>query len=197
MNATRHSFFAALSVILLTGSLSAHDQRQALDSSTVFYLGQTQNYIVYAPGGFRMVVDSAVHDGYSFAYVPDNERYDSCSLMITGVFYRLDPQSRKEKSFAAVLSADTADVRSHYGKSLTFAPLDTVRIATGEALRAFYLDDKTRFIPNVMVAYLDGGTEALIFELTIADLYPRFKAEEVYFRFLSNIKVLKKGKLKR
>ncbi len=171
------------------------DEEAVPDSNTAFFEGQASNYILYAPGRFRLIVEEAIDDGYSLAYVPEGDRYDSSGMMITALIYSFGKQRKKTPSYDEVVPSDTGDIRSHYGEDLTFEPLDSIVNASGESIRTYYLNDMTRFIPNIMVAYYDGGEEMLIFELTIAEGYPRFVAEEIFLGFLSEFKALKKGKL--
>ncbi|MDH4156737.1 MAG: hypothetical protein OEW00_05620 [candidate division Zixibacteria bacterium] len=168
---------------------------QFLDSNTAFYQGSAYDYVVYAPAGFVMVIQEPIIDGYSLAFVPETDRYDSCGVMITAVFYDLARHEKTGQVFEKILSSDTADMRRHYGENLVFRSVDSVLNANDEIIPTLYLEDKTRFIPNVMVSYYDGDTEMLIFELSIGEGYPRFLAEGVYIECLRKFKRLKHGQL--
>ncbi len=162
-----------------------------LDSNTAFYEGETQNYVAPPPPNFRLVTTEAAIDGYSFAFIPEHDSYDSASVMITATIYRLT-----ESGFDGVLTADTTALRKHYGPKLIVRPVDSLVLFNGDPTRTFYVDDKTRFIPTVMVSYCDGGSEIVIFELNIVDGgLPRFLAESIFTSCLQHVKVLKKGSL--
>ena len=177
--------------LVLALMTSAAPQEYVLDSNTAFYEGETQNYVAPPPPNFRLVTTEAANDGYSFAFIPVRDTYDSASLMITATIYRLT-----ESGFDEVLTADTTALREHYGPELIVRPVDSVFLFNGDPTRTFYVDAKTRFIPTVMVSYCDGGSEIVIFELNIADGgLPRFLAESIFTRCLQHVKVLKKGEL--
>ncbi len=181
---------------LKAGNLPEADNAgQFLDSNTAYYRGKLYDYVVYAPDGFVMVIEEPIKDGYSLAFVPETDRYDSCGIMITAVFYDLARHKKTGHSFERIVSSDTADMRRHYGENLVFRSVDSVLNANDEDIPTLYLEDKTRFIPNVMVSHYDGGTEMLIFELSIGEGYPRFLAEGVYLECLRKFKRLKHGQL--
>lgn len=171
------------------------DTLMSLDSNTAYFEGKTQDYIIYAPGGFKMLVDDAVAEGYSLAFIPETDRYDSCGMMLTVTIYKLEQKNKESWTFKNILSHDTADIRNHYGKDIIIEPYDSVFNATGDTVYTFYINDKTGFIPNVMISYYDGLTEMLIFELTISDSYPQILAEGIYLETIRRFKVLTRGQL--
>ncbi len=177
--------------LILALTTSAAPPEYVLDSNTAFYEGETHNYVIPRPDRFRLITDEAARDGYSFAFIPEHDSYDSASVMITATIYRLT-----ENNFEQVLTADTIALRDHYGPNMVVHAVDSVFLFNGDPTRTFYVDDKTRFIPNVMVSYCDGGSEIVIFELNIVDGgLPRFLAEGIYTQCLQRFKMLKKGEL--
>ncbi len=187
----RHAVVHALVLAALVASVAASEPEYFLDSNTAFYEGASVSYVIAPPAEFKLVVDRALDDGYSMAFIPEHDSYDSASVMITATFYRLT-----ENTFDEILTADTIALREHYDPKLIIRPVDSVFLFSGDPIKTYYVDDKTRFIPTVMVSYYDSGDEILIFELTIsASGLPRFLAERVYTSFLERVKVLKKGTL--
>jgi len=61
------------------------DEEAVPDSNTAFFEGQTNNYILYAPERFQLIVKEAIDDGYSLAYLLEGDRYDSSGMMITAL----------------------------------------------------------------------------------------------------------------
>jgi len=98
-------------------------------------------------------------------------------------------------SFEDVLTQDTVSLRKHYGDSLNIWEVDSVTTATGDMMRTFYVNDKRRFIPNVMISYFDGKTELVIFELIISERVLRVNAEDIFIDSIRRFKALKRGEL--
>lgn len=145
------------------------------DSNNAFYAGEKFNYVVKAPHHFKMITAEARSDGYSFAFVPDTLGYKKADVVIGVNIYKI-----RGLAFESVLTNDTSSMREHYGPNLVLRPVDSVRNGSGQMMTAFYLDDKSRFIPNVMTAYFCGDSEILIFELSIAPGVVRVKAEDIF-----------------
>ena len=58
-----------------------------------------------------------------------------------------------------------------------------------------YLSADKEFIPTVMVSYFDGGTEVVILELSVSELFPRFDAEPIFEKAMRLFRPLKKKSL--
>ena len=199
--------FSIIVVLLWTNALSAQDKEinrlfpeikdtlMTLDSNTAYFEGKIKDYIIYAPDGFKMLAKEAVTEGYSLAFVPETDRYDSCGMFITVTSYNLDHKEKNGRTFANILTHDTADIRSHFGENIIIEPYDSVFNATGDTVHTFYLNNKTGFIPNIMISYYDGSTEMLIFELLISNGYPQILAEGIYLETIRKFKVLTRGQL--
>ncbi|MBD3258201.1 hypothetical protein GF377_07185 [candidate division GN15 bacterium] len=163
---------------------------ETLDSNVAFYEGELLNYVVYPPKGFKMLLDEAAAEGYSFAFVPKEASYDRADVMIGVNIYRI-----RGLAFADVLKEDTANLRHHYGEDIDIRPVDSIMAYTGDLFTTFYIDHKQAFIPNVMIAYFDGGSEILIFELVISEDALRVEAEEQYVGCLEKFKAMPEGEL--
>ncbi|MCK4632977.1 MAG: hypothetical protein KAT79_06870, partial [candidate division Zixibacteria bacterium] len=87
------------------------DEGLVPDSNTAFFEGRASNYILYAPGQFQLIVDEAINDGYSLAYVPEGDRYDSSGMMITALIYSFGDNRKKTPSYDEVVPSDTGDIR--------------------------------------------------------------------------------------
>lgn len=155
-----------------------------------FYEGEQLNYVIQPPSGFRMIVPEAINDGYSFAFIPDSTVYDSADIVIGVNFFKL-----QGITFDEALVNDTIALREHYGESLDLWQVDSITTGSPDLIKTFYINDTTRFIPNVMVSYLDGETEMLILELVISEHVLRVTAEEAFLACLQNTKAMPKGKL--
>ncbi|MFQ5452740.1 MAG: hypothetical protein ACE5D6_00960 [Candidatus Zixiibacteriota bacterium] len=166
-----------------------------LDNNTAFYEGKALNYVIQPPDDFRMLIDEAADDGYSFAFIPEKETYDSASMIIGINIFRIKDKAQKKFSLDKLIEIDTTAFRQHYGKEIIISEVTPLKAFTGQLLRTFYLNDTTVFMPNVMLSYFDGGSEILIFDLSVSDAFPRFLAEKIYIKCVLKFKVLVKGKL--
>ncbi len=182
-------------VLLLAAGLCAQDEDKVLDNNTAFFEGDNYSYIMTPPDGFVMVTEPAVNDGYSFAFIPTDESYDSASVMIGINIFSVKEEIRKTFSLDDLITADTTSIRAHFGPSLIIEEVAPIVTKNQFTIRNFFLNDSTTFIPNVMFSYLDGGSEVLIFDLSISFDHPRFMAEQAYMDCLKRLKVLVKGKL--
>ncbi|MEW5796356.1 MAG: hypothetical protein AB1772_08330 [Candidatus Zixiibacteriota bacterium] len=163
-----------------------------VDSNTAFYKGETLSYVVYPPDQCRMVEQEATADGYSFGFIPEAQAYEDADLLIGVNIFKI-----RGLKFSEVLRQDTVALRDHYGPRVAIWPIDSVRAATGQLLPTFFINDTTRFIPNVMIAYVDGRTEMLVFELVISDRMTRIKAEDAFVQCLRRLKIMPIGELGR
>lgn len=176
--------------LCLAGGMAAQNGTPVLDSNTAYYEGENLRYVFPAPREFKMVTDEAIEDGYSFAFIPRHGDYRTALMTIGVNIYKI-----RGISFDAVLSQDTASIREHYGADLVISPVDSVMTGSGVPLRSFYLDSKSRFLPNVMISYFDGKTELVIFELVIDPNALRPKAEEIYLAAIQDFRAMRHGTL--
>lgn len=179
-----------LALAFLASGVPAQDRQVVTDSNTAFYEGENLRYVFPPAPALKMVTGEAANDGYSFAFIPKVDNYDSALMMVGVNIYKI-----RGLSCDTVISMDTSALRNHYGPDLLIRRVDSVFAASGEPLKTFYIDSKKRFLPNVMVAYFDGKTEIVIFELVIDPNAIRPKAEELFMACLTNFKALKRGTL--
>jgi hypothetical protein len=174
-------------------SVQAQDNMSEPDEVTrqgAFYEGEKLNYVMHPPSGYRMVDDEATQDGYSFAFVPDSSDYSQANVIIGVNIYKI-----RGLAYDKVIIEDTLALRRHYGDSLSIWEVDSVYIGSGQPVTTFYLNDHRRFIPNVMISYLNGGSELLIFELVITDHVFRVNAEEKFISCLKGVSALERREL--
>lgn len=174
----------------LFGVAHPDDYRTELDSNTAFYEGESLNYIMAPPPTFRMITKEAAQDGYSFAFIPESTTYEETDILIGVNIYKI-----RDLEFDRVIENDTSSLREHYGKDVKMHEVDSVRSETDDPYRTFYINSPDRILPNVMIAYLNGETELVIFELVISPVALRFVAEDKFVRCLRSVKVLPKGEL--
>lgn len=186
---------ALLALMPALATAQDDDSGRVIDDNTAFYEGATLSYIISPPNGFVMVEGEAAADGYSFAFVSEDETYGSASMLIGVNIFRIKEDLIGKISLGDIIAEDTSAIRQHFGSSLSIYEVDSVVTKAGLAIHNIYLNDTTRFIPNIMVSYLNGGTEILIFELSHTQKIPRFMAEQVYMECLERIKILVKNKL--
>ncbi|NOY88084.1 MAG: hypothetical protein GXO93_01680, partial [FCB group bacterium] len=151
------------------------------------YEGENHNYIIRPPDNFKMIIDEGSQDGYSFAFIPDSEDYDSASIIIGVNIYKI--AKKKNFDIEQLIENDTTSLRKHYGGNLSISNVAPLNNQNGDQLKTIYLNDTTRFIPNVMMAYYYGDDEVLIFDLDISPAIPRFLAEKIFTACLQHFKV--------
>jgi hypothetical protein len=174
-----------LSILLATTSVA---DKTKLDNNSAFYEGATYNYVMPSPPGYQMFVEEAGWEGYSFAFVPEKEKYATASVHIAVTIYK-----QTDITLAALLKRDTVQIRRDYGKNVVIRAVDPVKTSSGEIVKMFYVDDKSRFIPTVILAYLDGRTEFAAYQLSIAKDTPRFEAEIAFDETIRRTKLLERA----
>jgi len=132
-----------------------------------------------------MVDWEATADGYSFAFIPKAQTYDEADLMIGVNIFKI-----RGLAFDEVITNDTVAVREHYGDNVSIWPVDSIFAASGQTIPTFFVNDPSRFLPNVMISYVNGESELLVFELVITERAVRMKAEDVFIECLEKLKVL-------
>jgi len=178
-------------ILALTCAVAAQAEVETtLDSNTAFYEGETLNYIIHPPTDFQMIDWEATADGYSFAFIPEGQSYDEADLMIGANIFKI-----RGLSFDEVIVGDTIELRKHYGDEVSIWPVDSVFTASGHLVPTFFINDPSAFIPNVMISYVNGETELLVFELVITDRAVRMKAEDAFIECLEKLKVLPSAEL--
>ena len=185
----------ALCLLRLCLWMSPLYAQEITDSSTAFFEGADHAYTVTPPNGFKLLVDEARRDGYSFAFVPDEASYDIADLVILGSYMSMDAEAAADFSFKNFIADDTAQMRDYFGDLLTINKVEGITNFEGDTLPTVYLNDTSQFIPTVMISYFYRPRELFIFELVISESYPRFKAEDVFVQALLGFKSLKKGDL--
>ncbi|HKK19869.1 MAG TPA: hypothetical protein VJ983_00225, partial [candidate division Zixibacteria bacterium] len=121
--------------------------------------------------------------------------YKSASVIIGVNIFKVKAEQQKQFTINELIGNDTTAIREHFGKEISIGEVDPIMTDDGHLLRTIYLNDSLSFIPNVMMSYYDGGTEVFIFDLSISNTYPRFKAERYYLDCLKRFRVMLKGDL--
>ncbi len=160
--------------------------------NSAFFEGDSLSYVLSAPPDYRLVIDEAAKQGFSLAFIPVSAVFDSARVMIA-VNILSNPDGGKAPPLADFILADTADIASHYGPGLTISKVALTDKIDDKGIISFYLNDKTRFIPDVLLSYFSGGSEILVFQLSIREGFPRFEAEKAFVECLSEFRTLLKG----
>ncbi|MBD3402381.1 hypothetical protein GF420_05755 [candidate division GN15 bacterium] len=180
-----------LAGLLLAGAgFGSIDTDEPVDTNTAFYEGESLNYVFHPPASFKMVSRAAQDDGYSFAFVPNDASYDSSEVLIGVNIYKI-----RKLDIDEVIEADTANLRLHYGGDVEIHEVDSIQAYNGDPARTFYINSPERYLPNVMIAYVNGETELIIFELVIAETAVRFAAEEKFVGAIRNLRIMPKREL--
>lgn len=178
-------------IALALGAPAAFAETETtLDSNTAFYEGETLNYIISPPTDFKMVDWEATPDGYTFAFIPRHASYTEAEMMIGANIFKI-----RGLTFDEVVVSDTSALRGHYGNEVSIWPVDSIFTASGYEVPTFFINDPTGFIPNVMISYVNGETELLVFELVITERATRFKAEDVFIECLEKLRILPSAEL--
>lgn len=164
-----------------------------VDSNAAAFEGVEFTYIFYPPKGFVAISDEAIDAGYSLAYIPEGQSYDSADITIDINIFHLKDTKADKAFMTELIKDDLLKVKSHFGQNLIMRQVDSVTNAGGFPLITIYFNDTTRFIPTVMMSYFNGISEIVIFELSISKKQPRFKAEQVFTDCISAFKSLKSG----
>ncbi|MCB2202126.1 hypothetical protein KQH51_04795 [bacterium] len=183
-------FLVALAWVGAGVSATPVIDQPAVDTNTAFYEGETLNYVFSPPSYFKMVGREAINDGYSFAFIPDSDSYSSTDIVIGVNIYKI-----RELDVEDVIESDTANLREHYGEDVVMHEVDSIVAYNGQAARTFYINSPERFLPNVMISYVDGGSEMVIFELVISERALRFAAESKFVSAVRNLNVMPKREL--
>ena len=165
------------------------------DSNTAFYESDSLNYLFQPPNGFRLVMREAAMDGYSFAFIPEDQAYDTALVFIPVTIFNLKASRGQRPTFAEIVADDTTGIRDQYGPGLQMWPVDSIFCGDGSIIPTVYTTAEREFIPTVMASYFDGGDEVIMIEMVISDRFPRFKAEPIYEQMVWRFKPLKKRSL--
>ncbi len=169
-------------LLLLIGLASSATAQ--LDNNSAFFEGERFDYVLHPPVGFVLNTRDARADGYSFAFIPEDQTYDTARVIIAGHFYRI-----RGLVFDSVLTADTARLREHFGSSTTLTPLDDATIGNDRPITGFFVNNRDYFLPTLFTSYFNGESEIVILDCLIAEAYPRSAAEDVYFAALAGFRV--------
>ena len=177
-------------------SLGQKDKEESRDDNVAFFEGETLNYVIYPPRGFKLILDEAMGDGYSMAFIPEDLDYTNTTALVSVNIFS-PKKSRRADLIDDFIVEDTLEMRAFYGDAVLIMPVDSVLNSQNEILPAFFLEDKENFLPHVMSAYYSGagGDEIIVFELHINESRPRFEAEEVFIDCIRRFKPLKRGEL--
>ena len=177
-------------ILIIFSSAAGNEPEFTLDSNSAFYEGEQYNYVMSPPVGFRMVTYKAKFDGYSFAFVPAQQIYDSAQIMIGIHIYKI-----RGLTFEEALTSDTISINKHYGNSAKLRPIDPIPLQVGGSAQTFYFDTPIGFVPNVMISYYCGGAELIVYELVIQPSAQKLKAENQFVQAVGMFRALKRAEL--
>lgn len=163
-------------------------------NNSAFFEGDSLSYILSAPEKYRLIIDEAAKHGYSLAFIPEGVAFDSAQVTIA-VNILSDPDGGRTVPLSDFILTDTVAIAHHYGPGLTISKVALTDKVDNKGFKSFYLNDKTRFVPDVLLSYFSSDSEILVFQLSIRDGYPRFEAEKAFVECLSKFRILIKGSL--
>ena len=172
-----------------------YDTKSTLDSNIAFYEGRESSYLISPPVGFELEIQRAKMDGYSMSFIPLNSSFDSAGVRIDVSILNHSFKKKRKLLLNDFISEDSTSLIEHFGKNLEFYKIDSILNNSNEKLVTYYINDKSQFIPNVMVAYYFKKSELFIFELSISESYPRFEAEKQFIELINNFKILSKKEI--
>lgn len=154
-------FIPLIGSILLILSIAVSGQQPTLPPG-IFYEGGIYQVKIDPPDGWKFDLENPRIDGRSAACFPGNQEYYNNKAMIVVWIYKLD-----SLSFREFISRDSISYLKG-NSSLQLKKKDSLKIA--EERNAFVLETSDPGGKSSMasVAYIDVGTEILIFELNIA-----------------------------
>jgi len=179
----------AVMALLIVLGLNAGENGQTNKNASVFE-GDKFAYVIYPPNGFKLVTDEAVDSGYSLAFIPKGQTYTNANIVIDVNVFKVKTKNADDVYLKELIKDDIGQLRSHFGKGLTISAVDSVYNTNKRLLPTFYFDDPNRFIPTVMMSYFNGGSEVIIFQLSIGKNQPRVKAEEIFLNCVNAFKSL-------
>ncbi|MDZ4723987.1 MAG: hypothetical protein SGI97_08815 [candidate division Zixibacteria bacterium] len=183
-------FILIVTAIAVQASSKNNQTDFDLDSNTAFYEGETHNYIIEPPHGFVMNTIESRAEGYSFAFVLNGESYDSASMMIGVHFYRI-----RGMSFERALTVDTINLRTFFGAETKIQSVDKTPGGNGQLLVTFSIGDTSVDRAQVLIAYFDGKTEMIIFDLLVTPKISRSDALKVFLGAVKNFRTLARKEL--
>lgn len=165
-------------------------QDEVTDDNSAFFKGQNQSYVFYAPPGCQLLIEEPGFEGYSFAYVPEGQKFENSDFLVTITIYTLYVDD-----FAGVLESDTIAMHQHYGKTAQIQRVDSLTNKPIKKLRTFALTDTEGFLPTQMVSYFDGGDEIVIFEANASSSKYVEKALSTFENLLTGFRTLPRKEL--
>jgi len=160
----------------------------SLDSNIAFFEGKEISFLIPPPSGFKLEIERAKSEGYSMAFILEDFSYDSSEVRIDISIFSFKKKNRF--GLKKYIANDSTALKEHFGINLEFYKIDSILNNSNERLATYYINNKSKFIPNVMVAYYFRTHELLIFELSISESYPRFKAEKQFLKLVQNFKTI-------
>ncbi len=179
----------ALSILIISAIPAIGENGQTNKNASVFE-GDKFAYVIYPPNGFKLVTDEAADSGYSLAFIPKGQTYSNANIVIDVNVFKVKKKNADAEYLKELIKDDINQMKNHFGKGLRIIAVDSVYNTNKRLLPTFYFNDPNRFIPTVMMSYFNGQSEIVIFQLSIAQNQPRFKAEEIYLNCVSAFKTL-------
>ncbi len=179
----------ALSILIISGLNAVGENGQVNKNASVFE-GDKFAYVIYPPNGFKLVTDEAADSGYSLAFVPKGQTYSNANIIIDVNVFKLKNKKADDTYLKELIKDDITQLRGQFGNGLIIRAVDSVYNTNKRLLPTFYFNDAKRFIPTVMMSYFNGGSEIIIFQLSIGQSQPRVKAEEIFLNCVRAFKTL-------
>lgn len=154
-------FILSVSLFLVILAISAKGEQKALPPG-IYYEGGIYQVNIVPPRGWKFDLENPRIDGRSAACFPeDQEYYNNKSIIIVWIF-PLD-----SLSFSEFMRRDSVSYLRE-SSTVSFKKRDSITFADERIAIILETSDPGAKSSMASVAYLDAGTEILIFELNIA-----------------------------
>ncbi len=180
-----------ISSLLSFTAMNANNDYTDVLVNSAYYDGLHLTYVIPPPAQFKMVVEPARTDGYSFGFIPTDAIYDSAGIIIGVTIINLIDEDTADHPFETIITEDTLEIRQFYGNTLEIQPADSMFNSNGEFVIAMKLRAPDRHIPTSLVAYYNGTTEMLIFEVLTKAWFPQYTASDILRECLTDFRVLR------
>jgi len=175
-------------LILFPICFAVLSSQTVMDSDRAQYEGKTHTYEFRAPEGWILDIENAYRDGFTAAMCPEDEFYGNARTAIFVWVYLLD-----STTFGEFISADSGFYANGTDK-IEFIRSDTIYNSDSARTVIFETADPGVTYKIATVAYIDVGTEVVIYELDIDSRELYAEGESKFREALYNFRYIEAAK---